>query len=331
MTTDTDRYPTDAMNTAGTAGIDDEMMDPLEETEVEVVFLGDTEADAAGPDDDREQTRARMADTVDAIQSKLQPQTLAEQAKAAISDVGSHAKETLSDVASTAVHGVVDPVKDAYRGVVDPVKQTVGGAVDTARGAGTTLSQVVRDNPIPVGMACVGLFWLYRNVQSRPATMAAAQPTPVQSDVSSTIADAASRVKEQAGQVAHTVQQKAQDLAGSAQSKLGVAGDKAQQTIRSSADRVQSYQMEAPLALAGAALITGAMIGMMLPSTPVEDRAMGQARDRLVDTVAEKAQDVTQKVGAVAQQAADAATNTAKQEAQNQGLTPTPDQSQPFA
>jgi hypothetical protein len=54
-----------------------------------------------------------------------------------------------------------------------------------------------------------------------------------------------------------------------------------------------------------------------VPETPQERRWLGDARDRLVDKAQQAAQEVGQKVQAVAQEAMD----TAREEAHSQGLT----------
>jgi len=74
---------------------------------------------------------------------------------------------------------------------------------------------------------------------------------------------------------------------------------------------------ENPLAMGALAVGTGAAVGLAIPQTTREHETMGEARDNLVETVQEKAQDAQQKVQRVAEEAQSAA----KDEAENQGLT----------
>ena len=74
---------------------------------------------------------------------------------------------------------------------------------------------------------------------------------------------------------------------------------------------------ENPLAMGALAVATGAAVGLAIPQSTREHEAMGVARDNLVETVQEKAQEAQQKVQRVAEEAQSAA----KDEAENQGLT----------
>jgi len=74
---------------------------------------------------------------------------------------------------------------------------------------------------------------------------------------------------------------------------------------------------ENPLAVGALAAGLGAGVGLAIPETTKEHEVMGEARDNLVGTVQEKAQDAQQRVQRVAEEAQSAA----KGEAENQGLT----------
>jgi len=353
-TTGASSYPSDTLNRVGAPDVDDEMLDELDDTSADTIVVVEAEIVDTGEFTEAEiqQTRDQMGQTIDAIQDKLRPSTLAQQAKDAISDVAGHAKDTLSDVTQTAVNKVVDEAKGAYHGVVDPVKETVGNAVDSAKDATMSLYQVVRQNPIPLGMAAVGLFWLYRNMRGKPSYTGYnrtiftpdANMEPTDPSMTDRISDKASLMKDQAGQVVSSIQDKASGLVDKAQDKFGQVSDKAQQTFGQVSDKaqqtfgvvsdkarqsvisgkesLQSAQQENPLMIGAVALLAGAMIGMMLPSTDVENRFMGESRDRFAGSVSDKAHDLKDKVGTVAQQVMTSAKDTAKQEAQNQGLMP---------
>lgn len=138
-----------------------------------------------------EQTRGEMTETIDAIRDKLNPQTLAEQAKETVSEITSNvmekAKETVHNVAQEAkatVHDVVQEAKEtlptlsanvahqAVSGAVSEAKEAVGSAVSTARhavgeaagsarDAGATVMDMIRRNPIPAALIGIGLGWLW--------------------------------------------------------------------------------------------------------------------------------------------------------------------------
>jgi hypothetical protein len=83
---------------------------------------------------------------------------------------------------------------------------------------------------------------------------------------------------------------------------------------------------ENPLAVGATAVAVGALVGLALPSTSVENRWMGEHRDELLDETKERvqhqAQETVRKVQAVATEAKDAAVETAKEEANKKGLRP---------
>ena len=74
---------------------------------------------------------------------------------------------------------------------------------------------------------------------------------------------------------------------------------------------------ENPLTVGALAVGTGAAVALAIPQSTREHEVMGEARDNLVESAQEKAQDVQQRVQRVAEEAQSAA----KDEAENQGLT----------
>jgi ElaB/YqjD/DUF883 family membrane-anchored ribosome-binding protein len=89
-----------------------------------------------------EQTRAEMADTIDALKEKLEPQHLVEQAK-----------ETVREATIGKAQHVMDDAMDRARDAVDTVSYT-------ARDYSTTIVDTIRENPIPAAMIGIGLGWL---------------------------------------------------------------------------------------------------------------------------------------------------------------------------
>jgi len=97
-----------------------------------------------------EQTRAEMSETIDAIKEKLNPEVLVQQAKDSV-------REATIGRAQEAVSNAVDTARVAV--------QSVG---DRARGASANMWETIRENPVPVALAGLGLGWLYMNVRRQP-------------------------------------------------------------------------------------------------------------------------------------------------------------------
>jgi len=139
------------------------------------------------------------------------------------------------------------------------------------------------------------------------------------------IADAVSGAKDKVSDTAHDLQEKAGDLADTAKAKVSDLADTAKTKASDTAQLVQTkasefghaaksgattavtstkdFVVENPLAAGAIALLAGAVIGLALPSTPVENKYLGDYRDRLADQANEKATDLLGKVQNVAGEA----------------------------
>jgi ElaB/YqjD/DUF883 family membrane-anchored ribosome-binding protein len=239
-----------------------------------------------------ERTRADMSETVDAIQDRLSPESLKEQAK--------------------------DRVKEA----------TVGKAQE----AGSGIVGTIRANPLPAALTGIGLGWLFVNARRQsseriryrqygpydaygydyPPRYDERRETNVPSP-----GQALERARDRAGETATEVQDKAGQVAGQAQDQASRLGEQARHQARRASGGFQRMLRENPLAMGALGVGVGAAVGLAIPETTREHEVMGEARDTLVEKAQEKAQDAQQRVQQVAQEAQSAA----QQEAENQGLT----------
>jgi hypothetical protein len=141
---DDDRTPLNA--TAATAG-DGTTSDDPDEIEQEI-----------------EQTRAEMSDTIDAIQEKLDPEVLQEQAKDTIRE----AKAAAVEVVDHAITQAKQAVRGATLGKVEDMARY---AEDTAGGWRDTLVETVKAHPVPAALAGLSLGYLLLNREpARPRT-----------------------------------------------------------------------------------------------------------------------------------------------------------------
>lgn len=219
-----------------------------------------------------QQIRNEMDHTLEAIQERISPQHLMDQAREAVREV---------------THGAA---ADAAQ-----------NARDAAANAGSAALNVIREHPIPVAAAGLGVSWLLTH---RPNPAQARQNvTEARDQIGGAVGDAVSRA-----------QDAAQQVGSQAATGANRAGDRLQQAIHDN-----------PLAVGAAALALGAVVALAVPQTQQEHQVMGPARDRLVAHAQDTAQDVAQKaqtavqetaqkVQHVAQEARDAAQRTAQQE-----------------
>lgn len=316
-----------------------------------------TDMNFAGPGSDEvasnragiEQTRAEMSGTLDAIQNRLSPDTLAQQAKDAVHDA------------------TVGKVENAVSSASNRVQQVVSDAGEVVEETGSSLLETIRQNPVPAALAGIGLGWLFMSHQrssspqpkrTRPrygyagATNAypgstaygypnyqyAPQPGSVGSygqtgwqqpaggqGMAGQAANSASGMVENAqqaaGQAADTAQQVAGQAVDTAQQVAGQAVDTAQQVAYQATQGAQQavsgferMMRENPLAVGAASLAVGAAIGLAIPETHFEDQWMGDARE----TVVERAQDTARQAVEQVEQAAQTAVGAAEKSLQPQ-------------
>ncbi len=236
-----------------------------------------------------ERTRADMSETVDALQERLSPQNMKEQAKV-------QAKET-------------------------------------AREAGTSFVDRIKQNPVPAAMVGIGLGWLFMSGREegsgrrryregpyyyeRPVDRSYPahyeDPAYYEGSGGSSAGEGRTRTGEAAGQA----RERASQLGGQAQERASQLGGQAQEQAQRAKGGFQQMLEENPLAVGAVAVGLGAAVGFSLPETEKENQAMGEARDDLVERGKEKAEELKPKVQSVAEEAQSAA----KEEAQNQDLS----------
>jgi len=298
------------------------------------VDAGDDDADIEAERLDIERTRAHMSDTIDAIQDKLSPSNLADQAK-----------ETVRDA-------TIGKAQDMVSNVSDTARDAVSNVGDTARGAGGGFIDTIKQNPIPAALAGIGLGWLFMNARKSSSSSSYRQydsmPYTYSSDYTSgrsagtpgthyTFGDDQG-LTDKAGNAVNQAQAKASDLAQGAQNAAGQIGDQvqgtaaqtygqaqeavqrasgqAQETIQRASGTFTDTLQSNPIAVGAAAIALGIAAGLAIPETPQENQLMGETRDTLAQRAQETVQQTAQKVQTVAQEAVSAG----KQEAQDQNL-----------
>jgi ElaB/YqjD/DUF883 family membrane-anchored ribosome-binding protein len=237
-----------------------------------------------------ERTRADMSETVDALQERLSPQNLKEQAKV-------QAKETARETGSSFVDRIKqNPVPAAMVGI------GLGWLFMSGReeGSGQRGSQ---DGP----------YYYERPVDRSYVNNYDEDPAYYEGSGSSSAGQGQSRTGEAAGQA----RERASQLSGQAQERASQLSGQAQDRAQRAKGGFQQMLQENPLAVGAVAVGLGAAVGFSVPETEKENQAMGEARDNLVERGQEKAEEMKPKVRSVAEQAQSAA----KEEAQNQDLT----------
>lgn len=113
-----------------------------------------------------EQTRAEMSGTINAIQERLNPETLKAQAKEAAHDATIGRVVDAKDQAVAKVQDLAAQASDKVHNLMggnggsqDDTTGTASHLTSTARDTGSTIVETIRANPVPAAIAGAGLGW----------------------------------------------------------------------------------------------------------------------------------------------------------------------------
>jgi hypothetical protein len=152
--------------------------------------LGSREPAVVGRDNDEDQelaettaaarqeielTRADMTSTIDAIQDKLDPEVLSEQAKDTAHDVTDYAIREAREAAREITEHAITQAREAVLDITGQAKvalreATIGKvenmartATDTAGGWRQSVVDTVKANPLPAAIVGLGIGWMFLN------------------------------------------------------------------------------------------------------------------------------------------------------------------------
>jgi hypothetical protein len=144
------------------------------------------DSDLAEARDEIEFTRAEMTTTIEAIQDRLDPEVLSEQAKDTAHDVTDYAIREAKEAARQITDHAILQAKEAVRDVtgqasaamrdatIGRVETMARTATDTAGGLRHTLVETIKANPMPAALVGLGLGWMFMN---RPSNAGATPAT----------------------------------------------------------------------------------------------------------------------------------------------------------
>lgn len=284
-----------------------------------------------------EQTRAQMGETIDEIQTRLSPQYLKQQTQDTI-------REATVEKVEKMAHNAENKVRNLRRGTMETIKENpipvalIGlgiGWMLLSDGNGDQEYGYYERRPYPAEAG-------YQYYDRREGQFYEPQTHGELDRAREKVSSAAHEAREWVDDTVNTVKDKASEAAGKAQQKRDETVDtirtRAEQTAEQTQETVHRMEVQArrqmyhakrtfwqtmnenPLALGVAALAAGALVGLALPTTNMENQFMGETRDRLVENAKREAKETVQKVQNVAEQAQHAAVEEAKSEAEKQNL-----------
>ncbi|HKR15049.1 MAG TPA: DUF3618 domain-containing protein, partial [Pyrinomonadaceae bacterium] len=142
---------------------------PRIEEEMIVVEAVESDDEAERIKADIEDTRAELGQTINEIQERLSPEHLMDQVK-----------ETVREATIGKVERVMDRVSDTISNVTEPAMDMMGKAGEKLKETGSSVTNMVQQNPIPCALIGLGLGMFIvnriRNADGRTSRLRAYQP-----------------------------------------------------------------------------------------------------------------------------------------------------------
>lgn len=260
------------------------------------------------------ETRGEISETIEAIEERLSPSHLAQQAK--------------------------DTVRNAATEKVKQMANTAGDTMDQL--FGNSIMDTVRANPIPAAMIGIGAAWLLKNRRSgvdrgdgrgyraiegggdyggaygrRSSARGYAGSGYAGGDYSygsesGAVGTRGTMSSEGSDTIASQAREAIGDLSSRASDAAADVRDAAWRTSRRAQLQVSDVMQNNPLILGAAAVLIGAVVGMSVPGTDTENQLMGEARDAVVDRAREMATNAAGNVEQIATQVKDQAKDLTK-------------------
>lgn len=244
-----------------------------------------------------EESRSRMAETVEEIGARVNPDRVRRELKA-------RARDEVDDFKANVKRKARSTMRDLEH-----------GAEEKGRGMWRT----IKDNPVPATMVGVGLAWLMANgsksddddyrrsrsdVYGYGYDIAPGYESPDLADeVRERGSEALDRAEGKAQHAMDATREKASELGHEAREQARHARDRAeewanevqQKTVRAER-RVEDAVRDNPLAAGAMAAALGLAAGLMVPETRREHELLGPTRDRVLDRAQSSAMKAADKV-----------------------------------
>jgi ElaB/YqjD/DUF883 family membrane-anchored ribosome-binding protein len=271
-------------------------------------------------------TRLELGHTLDAIQERLSPERIKQEAK--------------------------DSVREATIGRVKQMAKNVG---DKASDKGRGILDVIRDNPVPLAMIGLGAGWLLmksrrrrdyrkhymrfvndrvpigyesgyvdgreRHAEPRVMNRAREEVSDAARSVGEKVSDAGTRLKSAAQDVTQKVTDVASDVTERVSERVSHVSDRGERELQ----RARYTYEETPWVGAAVALALGAAAGLSIPSTWRERELIGEKRDELLDRVRETGRAKLEAVRNISEDVIDdvkpVAGQSLREHAREEGLT----------
>ena len=176
----------------------------------------------------------------------------------------------------------------AYDATIGRVGNMVQNAGESIRQTGNGFVQSIKDNPLPAAIAVLSVGWLFSRARASAST-----------GTTTTFST------EKIGDKAEEMKLRASRAADNAQEQIRCVARQAQVRGREMGQSIQRSFYDNPLAFGLGVVAVGVALGLVFPSTELENEWMGEARDRLASKAQEAAHGALDKVDELAHKAVD--------------------------
>lgn len=170
-----------------------------------------------------------------------------------------------------------------------------------ANGAGAVLT-TARDNPGPALLIGAGFAWLAFDATRRSSDGFRARTD----EVLDTVREGSSRLGGEARHAGEVARDRASSLADASRERASALADASRDRLREARGDTRGVLERHPLAIVGASVLGGALLGALLPSTRFESRVLAPARARLHEGAQRVGHEVVETARRAGHEAADA-------------------------
>lgn len=251
---------------------------------------------------DIEDTRAELGQTLNEIQERLSPEHVMDQVK-----------ETVREATIGKVERVMERVNDTISNVTEPAMEAMGSVGEKLKETGSAVTHTVRRNPIPLALIGLGVgMYLVNRYRSADERMMRTRrydadfereygySTPPYQGLgrqyASRSGEYAGASRQYGASTLSNMKGTANEFAHGTADKVSELGHQAKEGALRAGRGFQRMLNENPLAVGATAIAAGAAVGLLLPTTRIEQEYMGEASERLVDNAKQVARDAMDKV-----------------------------------
>lgn len=232
--------------------------------------------------DEIARTRSEMSNTIGEIQDRLKPEHLIQQAK-----------DSVQEAAAVKMRTIMHSANDA-----------AGAVAGTTRRAADQATDYVKHHPVQFALLAAGVTWLMTRNNRHEWQVARGYHGANDWQGSNASGGYAAQAKDKTREMVDQVRDAAPTATTQVRDAASSATEQVQQSWQRAGHTSQRWLTENPLAVGVAAVAAGVALGLVVPGTRLENRALGETRDSMVEKASEAARGMRDAVAVKAKDVA---------------------------